>query len=198
MIPERVRLMSVEEYIDFVDSSDEWFEYIDGELFLMAPTKYNHNVISYNIVFRLGILLEDRDCQVLGTGQGIKAGETRFLIPDVCVVCGEPETEGDTRLLLNPFLIVEVTSPSSIDYDRGSKREFYSEVAALKAYLVVDQHRVLAELYTRSETGWHLQRFDGLEDSVPLEALECRLPLRDIYQSIRFESETSSSATAAL
>ena len=187
MIAEQVRQMTVAEYLAFVESSEDWYEYIDGELCPMTGTKYNHNVISYSLGFHLGILLADTDCQVLGTGQGIKAGETRFLIPDVSVVCGEPVTEENTRLLLNPILVAEVTSPSTVDIDRGSKREFYGDVPSIQDYLVVDQHRVLVELYTRRESGWHLQCFSDLKEDVPLEALDCNLPLREIYRGIVFD-----------
>ena len=105
------------------------------------------------------------------------------------VVCGEPETEYKTLTLLNPTLVVEVTSPSSIDYDRGTKRELYGDVPSIAAYLVIDQHRALVELYTRMETGWQLQCFADLDDVVPLEALDCDLPLREIYRDIVFEPE---------
>ena len=66
------------------------------------------------------------------------------------------------------------------------KRDFYQSVDSILAYLIVDQHRMLAELYTRSETGWHLRTFSQPDDMIPLEALNCSLPLRDIYQRIEF------------
>ena len=93
-------------------------------------------------------------------------------------------------MLLNPTVIAEVTSPSSADYDRGSKREFYADVPSLQAYLVIDQHRALVELFTRSETGWHIQSFSNLDEAVPLDALGCSLPLGEIYSGVEFEAET--------
>ncbi|MCY3834608.1 MAG: Uma2 family endonuclease [Chloroflexi bacterium] len=191
MIVERVGQMSVEEYLDFVEQSEDWYEYIDGKLHLMTSTKFNHNAIGHNLGLLLGIRLADTDCQVLSAGQGIRAGEDRYLIPDLSVVCGEPELEDDSRILLNPTLVVEVTSPSSIDHDRVVKRDFYEAVESIQAYLVVDQHRMLVELYTRSETGWHLQTFGEPAAEVPLEALACSLPLRDIYRRIEFEDQSS-------
>ena len=185
MVIERAQQMSVEEFLDFAESSEERYEYVDGELYQMTSTKFNHNVISYNLALGLGTLLADTDCQVLPV-QGVGAGEARFLIPDVVVVCGEPQTEFDTRILLNPILVVEVTSPSSIDRDRGVKRDFYQSVDSIQAYLIVDQHRMFAELYARIETGWHLRTFSQPHDDIPLEALACSLPLRDIYQRIEF------------
>ncbi len=193
MVVERFQLMSVDEYLAFVEDSEEWYEYVDGEVRSMTGAKFDHFVIITNIIRRLSMLLEGKDCQVISSGMLVKAGATRLLAPDLSVVCGEPITESNTRLLLNPLILVEVTSPTSINYDRGAKLEYYLDVSSLQAYLVVDQHRVLVELYTRSDSGWHIQSYTNLEDAAPLEALGCRLPLREIYQNINFETETSSS-----
>ena len=197
MVVERVRQMSVAEFLDFAESSEDRYEYIDGELVPKTGGKLNH----FRIINRLQVLLQrllpSSDCEVLGSGMLVRAGDANLLSPDVIVLCGEPETVSETRILLNPILVVEVTSPSSIDYDRGSKRQSYAEVRSVAAYMVIDQHRPLVELYTRSETGWHIQCFDDLEEAVPLEALDCRLPLSEIYASIDFDAETSASANEA-
>ena len=195
MVIERVRQMSVEEFLDFAESSEDRYEYIDGELIQMTGGKLNHFRIINRIQTLLERLLEVTDCEVLGSGMLVRVGDESLVAPDVCVVCGQPETEADTRILLNPILVVEVTSPSSVDHDRVVKRAFYESVASIQAYLIVDQHRMLAELYTRSETGWHLRAFSRPGDEIPLEALDCRLSLSDIYQRVEFESESSSNVS---
>lgn len=187
MAVERVRQMSVEAFLDFAESSEEWYEYIDGEPIKMTGGKLNHFVIGMNVALSLGRLLADRDCQVLGSGMLVRVGDTSLVAPDVSVVCGGAETEADTRILLNPILVVEVLSPSSINHDRVVKRDFYESVDSIQAYLIVDQDRMWAELYTGGETGWHLQTFSAPDDRIPLEALDCSLPLSDIYQRITFE-----------
>ena len=187
MLAERVRLMSVAEFLDFAESSEDRYEYIDGEPVKMTGGKLNHFRIMNSVQTLLNIRLDSTDFEVFASGMVVKAGESRLLAPDLSVVRGEPETEADTQILLNPVLVVEVTSPASIDHDRVAKRQYYEEVPSIKAYLIVDQHRLLAELYTRSETGWHLQSFSQPDDEIPLEALDCRLPLRDIYRGVEFE-----------
>ncbi|MCY4540497.1 MAG: Uma2 family endonuclease [Chloroflexi bacterium] len=189
MVIERVRQMSVDEFLDFAENSEDRYEYIDGELVQLTDGKLDHFRIIANVTVRFASLFADRDYLVLGSGMLVKAGDARLVAPDVSVVRGEPETESETRVLLNPILVVEVTSPSSIEHDRISKREYYSNVASIEAYLIVDQHRVFVELYTRSDTGWHIQYFSDLGDEVPLAALECSLPLREIYQRISFEEQ---------
>ena len=193
MVIERVRQMSVEEFLDFAESSEEWYEFIDGEPIKMTGGKLNHFDIISNILFGFRLLLAETDCRTLPNGMLVRVGEASLVAPDVSVVCGEPETEADTRILLNPILVVEVTSPSSIDRDRVVKRKFYQSVDSIQAYLIVDQHRMLVELYARSATGWHLRTFSQPDEQIPLEALNCSLSLRDIYRNVEFESGESSS-----
>ena len=197
MVIERVQKMSVEEFLDFAESSEEWYEYIDGEPIQMTGGKLNH----FRLINRLQVLLEsllpESNCEVLGSGMLVRVGEASLVSPDVIVVCGEPETESDTRILLNPILVVEVTSPSSISHDRVVKRDFYESVDSIQAYLIVDQDRMLAELFVRSESGWYLQTFSQSDEEIPLEALNCSLSLRDIYRNIETESGGSASANEA-
>ncbi len=194
MVIERVRQMSVEEFLDFAERSEYRYEYIDGEPIKMTGGKLNHFDIISNILFELRLLLAETDCRTLPNGMLVRVGDASLVSPDVIVACGEPETEADTRILLNPILVAEVISPSSVDHDRIVKREFYYAVDSIQAYVIVEQDRPLVELYTRSETGWRLQAFSKLDDEAPLDALGCSLPLRDIYRNVEFESGDSSSA----
>ena len=189
MVIERVRQMSVEEFLDFAERSEYRYEYIDGEPIKMTGGKLNHFLIIANIMSAIANLLAERDFHVLGSGMLVRVGEASLVAPDVSVVAGEPETEADTRILLNPILVVEVISPSSVDHDRVVKRDFYASVESIQAYLIVEQEHPLVELYTRSETGWHLQTFSQSDEEIPLEALNCSLPLKGIYQRIDFEEE---------
>jgi Uma2 family endonuclease len=47
--------------------------------------------------------------------------------PDVAVVCGRTQRAVDDRLAVtNPVLLVEVTSDSTEDYDRGERLRHYT------------------------------------------------------------------------
>ena len=197
MIVERVRQMSVEDYLAFEEESEIKHEYVEGEIYPMSGGTWIHTAIKVNLISALASRLHGGDCRVCNSDMRVRVGRARFVYPDISVVCGEPKLEYKSLTLLNPIAIIEVTSPSSVDYDRGSKREYYSELPSLQAYVVVDQHRALVELYTRSATGWYLQTFGKLDDVVPLASIECNLPLSEVYRSIDFEAETSSSSTEA-
>ena len=195
MVIERVRQMSVEEFLDFAERSEERYEYIDGGVYPMTGGKLNHFRIIKNVVLVFERQLEDYEYETIPNGMLIRAGDATLVAPDVSVVCGDPQTEADTRILLNPTVVVEVISPSSARHDRVLKRDLYESVASIQAYLIVEQDQALVELYTRSLTGWQLRTFRSLDDELELEALGCRLALRKIYKSISFdagEAETTS------
>ena len=105
------------------------------------------------------------------------------------VVRGEPAYGDDNQvILLNPTVVVEVTSPSSHSYDHVDKVALYGSVSSIQGYLILDQERVCAQWYTRSESGWHLRQFSDLADEIALEPLGCTLRLADVYRSVKLDA----------
>lgn len=186
MAIDSIRQMTVEEYFAYDEASDYKNEYIDGEIYPMTGGTLNHGTIIANTIVALGIRLRASNCKVISSDMRVRVSPTRYVYPDMSVVCGGAETADRATNLLNPTLIVEVTSPSSIDSDRVIKRDFYETVRSIQAYLVIDQHRLLVELYTRNEGGWLLHRFSDLDAVVPLAPIGCDLPLAEIYAGIEF------------
>ena len=62
--------------------------------------------------------------------------------PDVTVVCGERTVAGlDANAVTNPTLLVEVTSDSTEDYDRGEKLSHYKTLSSLRAVILISHRR---------------------------------------------------------
>ncbi len=191
VLAERARPMTVEEFLDFAECREERYEFINGEICPMTGGKLNHFRIITNLMDLLLFRLPPSEYTRFSAGMLIRAGDETLLSPDVMVVSSQPETEANTRILLNPALVVEVTSPTSRHYDRGAKRDFYFDVPSIQAYLIVEQERPLVELHTRGRTGWQIRSSTGMDDDAPLDALDCRLPLREIYKGIGFVGESA-------
>lgn len=181
-------LFTVEEYLAFEADSEFKHEFIDGVIYDMTGGTFHHSRIKVNITVAFGIQLRDRNYAVCNSDMSVKIGESRYVYPDVSVVHGQPQLEENDTTLLNPVLAVEVTSPTSFDYDRITKRDYYRALSSLQAYLIVDQHQFLAELHALEETGWLRQTFSAIDDIIPLPMLDCQLPLAEIYRGISFES----------
>jgi Uma2 family endonuclease len=73
---------------------------------------------------------------------------------DVTVVCGERKTATiDPNAVINPTVLVEVTSSSTEDYDRGDKLSQYLQVDALTAVLIVSHRRREVTIVERTADG---------------------------------------------
>ena len=180
--------LSVQEYLVWEAENDIKHEFIDGEVYAMSGGTGKHSRVAANAISVIHGQLQNSICFVYTSDMRVKINDSRYVYPDLSAVCGKEQFEDESETtLLNPILVVEVTSPSSIEYDRVAKRDFYREVPSIQAYLIIDQHRVCAELYTRADVGWLLQVYTDPEDVIPLQMLNCELSLAEVYRGITFQ-----------
>jgi len=180
-----IQQLTVEQYLALEAESEIKHEYIDGEIFPMTGGTLNHDDIVIDLMVALLPQLAGSNCRLHTSHMRVGVSPTRYLYPDLSAVCGEAETDDGTTTLLNPIFVVEVTSPSSIERDRVRKVELYGAIPSVQGYLILDQERVFAQWYTRSESGWHLRQFSDLSDEIELEPLGCTLRLADVYRSVK-------------
>ena len=113
------RQMTVEEYLAFDEASEIQHEFTDGELIPIPGGSGPHNSIVARTIGALLAAVGDRNCTVYASQMRVQVDAANYLYPDVSVVCGEPACADDNEvILLNPTVVVEVTSPSSIERDR--------------------------------------------------------------------------------
>lgn len=184
--------LTVEEYLAWEETNFEKHEYIDGEVRCMAGANRTHNQIVWNLSTLIAQGIDESRCSVFIAEMKVKSAgriRTHYMYPDLCAVCGEERYESASEVvLLNPVMAIEVTSQSTIDIDRGEKMDFYFEVPSIQAYLIIDQHRVCAELSIRAGASWRTTSYQELDNVVPLDVLNCQLPLAQVYRGIHFEA----------
>ena len=187
--------MSPDEYLALERQSETRSEYLDGEMFAMAGSSFNHNVIVGNVLGELRQQLKGRPCRVCPNDQRVHVPATGlYTYPDVVVVCGEPRfQDGKMDTLLNPILIVEVLSPNTEAYDRGEKLEHYQTIESLAEYVLVAQDRPRIDQYVRQDGGhWLLTAASSLEASLALPSIQCQLALAEVYDKVDFASQQRS------
>ena len=184
MAIDSIRQMTVEEYFAFDEATEVRYEYIDGEIIPVSGGTLYHGIIMANASGELRQLLKGSDCRVISSDMRNRVTPTRYVYPDFCVVCGRAATDERAVTLWNPTLVGEVTSPSSMDRDRGEKRHFYLSIASLQFYLVIDQYRIYVELFQRQDDGWQRREYSDPQAILPLDSLGCELPLAEIYAGI--------------
>ena len=161
---------------------------VAGKIISMAGGTDTHSEIAVNVLAELHLRLRGKDCGTLNSDMLVRIDEHNAVYPDASVVCGERRFADDGRLaLLNPILVIEVTSPSTMDDDRGWKLELYKSLPSLRACLIIDQQHIFAELHTRADDGWQLQTFDSLTELIPLAALNIELPMAQVYVDVAAE-----------
>jgi len=164
-------------------------EYVGGEVFAMTGASVAHNAIVGNIFGQLWTQMKGRPCQVYANDLKVRIRSANAgKYPDLIALCGEHQFQDGRRdVLLNPSLICEVLSDSTEAYDRGDKFAIYRQIPSLREYLLVSQHRVQVELYSRGGDGrWTLTDFSALTDSIPLASVGCTLSLAEVYDKVEF------------
>src|SRR3712207_3471038 len=152
----RTSFFTPAEYETFERTTDARHEYLDGQVYAMAGESIEHSRICVNIAAELRAQLKGGPCEALSPNMKVVTSPAGlFSYPDVVVVCGEPQFYDERRdILLNPTVVFEVLSPSTEAYDRGEKfLRYRTQVAALREYVLVSQHRPLVERYARQPDG---------------------------------------------
>lgn len=177
------------EYLAFERQSDVKHEYFRGELFAMAGASRQHARISTKLAYLLVGQLKGRSCNIFNGDMRVKVSPTGlYTYPDASVVCGRPRFEDkELDVLLNPAVIVEILSRSTEAYDRGEKFAQYRTLDTLSDYLLVSQDRPLVERFTRQPDGvWLFTESAGLDAVMPIELIQCWLPLAEVYDRVEF------------
>lgn len=174
--------MTVEEYLAFEVESPVKHEYVAGELFTMSGVTTRHNLINLNLAQLFRTAAKRRGCRVFMAEVMLRAATDRFYYPDLVVACGNAgEVE---RIVDQPTIVVEVTSPSTRATDRREKLEAYQRMPSLKAYVIVEQRRRQLLLYARMTNGeWSREEILG-SGEVAIAALGLRLTLDEIYDDV--------------
>ncbi len=173
------------EFLSFEETAQIKHQLVAGRIYNMAGGTRNHSRITSNIIGETYLRLRESGCGINTSDMLVRIDEHNAVYPDMSVVCGVDHYSDDRELaLLNPIVVVEVTSPSTRDDDRGWKLDLYKSLPSLRACLIIDQQRIFAELHTRADDGWRLQTFDSLDDRIPLAALRIELPMAQVYADV--------------
>ncbi len=183
------RAMTVADYLDLEARSETKHEFIDGVIVPMTGGSLNHSRIKVILTTFFELELSDSDCIVCNSDMRLGIAAEQYVYPDLSVVCAKPRLRDQQRTLLNPRLVLEVTSPSSLQRDRGRKLDLYRALPSLDYYLIFAQSRAFAELHSRVGLGWTRREYEGLDAVIGLDGLACRLPLSQVYGGIAFYEE---------
>jgi Uma2 family endonuclease len=110
----------------------------------------------------------------------------------VSVACGERRYDGQNPpSLLNPTLVVEVTSDTTEDFDRGKKFLHYQSIPQLRDYIIVSHTSRRIDHFRREGEGqWRLTAHTREGAAVDLPEHGGVITLDDVYAGIDFAEGT--------
>ena len=183
------RRLTPQEYLERERHAETKSEYHSGVLVAMAGASPEHNAITSNIHGELYAQLRGKDCRPFVSDLRVHVPVCdKYYYPDIVVACEEPRYEAlaGVRSLLNPTLVVEVLSDSTLATDKGEKWLCYQTLDSLRTYVLVSHQSPVVEVYRRYGKEWIYTAVVGMESAVTLESIGCELRLADIYARVPF------------
>jgi Uma2 family endonuclease len=179
------------EYFAVADQLPFKVEYHNSEIITTGLASYFHEVLVASIAWILqNVFAFSEEYTVLGSNAGVQIPkfEGGYYLPDVMVVKGEPVFKpNSTAIITNPYLIVEIHSPTTAQFDSDIKLPEYKQQDSLKQIIYVNQDRPCVSSYRRTDqpNTWINQEFFSLEEVMQVEGQE--VLIKDIYRKIKFE-----------
>ena len=142
--------VTYEEYLKMTEESENRYEYIDGEIILLASPLYPHQRAVREILGEFTAWFRDKDCEPLTApfdvvlhrlGDGEK---TNSVQPDILVICDRDKIDETGKYRGTPTLVVEVLSGSTRSRDLIQKVDLYME-SGVQEYWVANPDS--AEIY---------------------------------------------------
>ncbi len=182
---------TIEQYLEMEDASPEKNEFYNGEIFAMAGASLNHNkIVSCTHIFIGSHLTKSKKCDIFPSDLKIHCKtNSLFTYPDLSIICGEPEVlEGRKDIVTNPSVLIEVLSPSTQDYDRGSKFGLYRKIESLKEYITISSMEVYVEKHDKQSDGsWLLNEYKNMEESFNINSIGLEFLVGNLYNNLTFE-----------
>ncbi|MBO9614259.1 MAG: Uma2 family endonuclease [Dyadobacter sp.] len=179
-------MYSEEEYLRLENDAFEKSEYFEGQIIAMAGATPNHNRVKENIVGELyPILKKNKSCKSCSSDQRIHIpSNSLYTYPDIIIVCRPQKyAEHDRNTIVNPSVIVEILSPSTMDYDRGLRFRLCRDIESLQEYVTLGSLSVQAEVWRRNADNQWILADDAfsLTESITIQTIGATLQVADLY-----------------
>ncbi|MEN6314804.1 MAG: type II toxin-antitoxin system prevent-host-death family antitoxin [Clostridiaceae bacterium] len=134
--------ISYEKFLKIREKSEERYEYIDGEIYLLASPKVKHQQIIYELAVIFHNWFKGKKCTPALSPFDIElnrnAKKRNMVQPDLMVICDLEEKMGEDGFYKGvPALMVEVVSESSKSKDYIKKMDLYM-ACGVHEYWIVD------------------------------------------------------------
>ena len=173
---------SVDEFLAWEEQQKLRWEFDGQRAVAMTGGTVAHSVIGTNVVLALLQRLRGKPCQAFQSDLKILvAGRVRY--PDVVVTC--TPAANDATVLPEPVVVFEVASKSMAETDRIEKNEEYRLTPSIQHYVMLEQTRRAATVFSRQGGDW-IGRVVLGNAVLAFPEIGVELPLAEVYERITF------------
>ncbi len=194
MAAQSLPYLTPEQYLEIERKAETKSEYLRGTMYAMAGGTPSHSLIAANLLGEVRSSLKKTQCRVFNSDLRLRVSSTGlYTYPDAMILRGPPQfADNRNDIVTNPIAIFEVLSPSTEAYDRGGKFSHYRKLESLQEYILISQSEPRIERFRRlPDNRWILSESIGLEATIELESVPCRLALTEIYDKVEFSSASA-------
>jgi Uma2 family endonuclease len=186
-----IKPMSLDEFLQWDDGTEAHYELIGGYPVAMAPPAEAHSVLAVRLVTRIDAGLSGRrPCRAqieAGVVRPIRANS--YFVADIAATCAP--IEPGRQAIKDPFLIVEILSPSTERHDRRVKLPAYRQVSTVQEILLIASDGFYCELHKRAGAQWITDIIRGSDGVLGLSSVGIEIPMFDLYEGIALDEPAS-------
>lgn len=143
--------MSYKQFMTMNEKSDLRYEYIDGEVYMLASPSFEHQKTITALLIDFSNYLKDSSCNIYTAPLDItlkhQMTDTNNIVqPDLMVICDGDHVENG-RYLGVPELVIEILSPSTRSKDMIKKLDLYMS-SGIKEYWIIDLDQKQVHVYS--------------------------------------------------
>jgi Uma2 family endonuclease len=179
--------MSAEEFLAWDAGRTLKHEFLQGEVYLMAGGEDRNATVAGNLYIALRAHLRGTPCRAYGSDVKLRV-ETAdaYFYPDVMVTCSVTDL-ADRLIKREPVLVVEVLSPSTAGYDRGSKFAAYRQLDSLVEYLLIDVDQQRCDLFRRNAEGLWVLHPSEAGEKLHLASIDLAIDAATLWEDLEPE-----------
>lgn len=176
-----------DEFLEFAFETPYRVEFLEDKIIIMGLARFLHELmVGYFISLFTIYYKTKKGYYVAGSNVGINMrGTKKYLNPDAVVLKGLPQFyKNSDSIITNPYLVVEVLSPSTRSYDLDIKLNQYLKIESLQVLVFADIDVEVVMIYQRSndDKSWLYTYYDSPEEMVNIDG--CEVILHDIFDSL--------------
>jgi Uma2 family endonuclease len=175
--------LTVDEFLRWAEGTDERYELFSGHSVPMGPPGGQHSLLATALGGEIRSALRPRrPCRVY-TEVGIFLPDRNdaFYVADLAATCVPLGQDGWIR---DPFLIIEILSPSTTRSDFQSKAPDYRRIPSVKEILLIDSMSLFAEVLRRDGDRWITELVRGTNGMLSLDTVPLRIPIAELYDGV--------------